>query len=236
MPSSLITILDRANQPIGSFSVEEAQHRMQTGEFAPDQLAHAEGLTEWTPLATVIAYVQSQVPPLPPPVSMTVPISTPSFAGNVVYGGFWLRFAAYLIDTMLVSIVVYGSFALLMLMTNPQGFIHDMTTGSQTAMDSTPFWVKLVIIPIFLGIPLLYFTLMESSARQGTFGKMALGLIVTDLEGRRITRLHALGRTASKMISNLTCILLYLGYIMAGFTARKQALHDFIASTLVLRR
>jgi uncharacterized RDD family membrane protein YckC len=82
-------------------------------------------------------------------------------------------------------------------------------------------------------INLLYYSLLESSAWQGTLGKKALGLAVTDLEGRRISFGRAVGRWFAKIISSLT---LLIGYIMAGFTAKKQALHDMIAGTLVIKQ
>ena len=44
---------------------------------------------------------------------------------------------------------------------------------------------------------------------------------------------QALGRSLAKILSALT---LFIGYIMAAFTKRKQALHDKIASTLVVKR
>ena len=58
-------------------------------------------------------------------------------------------------------------------------------------------------------------------------------LIVTDGQRRRISFWRALGRYAAKILSAMT---LGIGYIMAGFTDRKQALHDMIADTLVLMR
>ena len=80
----------------------------------------------------------------------------------------------------------------------------------------------------------LYNAAMESSKHQGTLGKMALGLIVTDLQGRPISFAHASGRYFAKIITGL--IPFGIGYAMAGFTEKKQALHDMIASCLVLRR
>ena len=79
----------------------------------------------------------------------------------------------------------------------------------------------------------IYEAAMESSAKQATVGKMAMGLKVTNLEGRRISFTRATGRHFAKYIS---AMILLIGYIMAGFTERKQALHDMIASCLVLRR
>jgi uncharacterized RDD family membrane protein YckC len=75
---------------------------------------------------------------------------------------------------------------------------------------------------------------MESSQYQGTFGKMALGLIVTDLEGRPLSFARASGRFFGKIITGM--IPFGIGYIMAGFTEKKQALHDMIAGCLVLRK
>jgi uncharacterized RDD family membrane protein YckC len=77
----------------------------------------------------------------------------------------------------------------------------------------------------------LYYALLESSSKQATVGKMALALVVTDLQGRRISFGRATGRHFSKIISGA---ILMIGFIMAGVTARKQALHDMIAGTLVL--
>jgi Tfp pilus assembly protein PilE len=78
----------------------------------------------------------------------------------------------------------------------------------------------------------LYFALMHSSARQATLGKMAFGIKVTDLAGERVSFLRATGRYFATWVSS---ILLAVGFLMAGLTARKQALHDMIAGTLVVR-
>ncbi len=80
----------------------------------------------------------------------------------------------------------------------------------------------------------LYFAYLESGEKQGTWGKQMLGLYVTDLAGNRISFGRASGRFFAKIITGL--IPLGIGYIMAGITERKQALHDMIASCLVLRR
>ena len=80
----------------------------------------------------------------------------------------------------------------------------------------------------------LYYAGMESSEHQGTLGKMALGLLVTDMEGQRVTFGRASGRYWAKLITGM--VPLYIGFIMAGFTEKKQALHDMIASCLVLRK
>jgi uncharacterized RDD family membrane protein YckC len=79
----------------------------------------------------------------------------------------------------------------------------------------------------------LYYAFFESSRLQATPGKMALGIVVTDTEGQRITFLRASGRQFGKIIS---AFILYIGFMMAGWTRKKQALHDLLAECLVVMR
>jgi uncharacterized RDD family membrane protein YckC len=122
------------------------------------------------------------------------------------YAGFWRRFGAAFIDGILVSIVS----AILRVLLN-----------------------EIVAELISLVGYYVYFAWMESSDYQGTVGKLAIGIKVTDLEGNKISFGRALGRNLAKLLSAL---ILLIGYIMAAFTERKQALHDIIASTLVIKR
>jgi uncharacterized RDD family membrane protein YckC len=78
-----------------------------------------------------------------------------------------------------------------------------------------------------------HFTLLEASSSQATVGKMALGVKVTDLEGRRISWGRANARFWSEIISYATIMI---GFMMAGFTERKRALHDIIGGTLVVMK
>ena len=79
----------------------------------------------------------------------------------------------------------------------------------------------------------LYYAYQESSDKQATIGKQALKIVVTDLEGKQIDFVKATIRYFSKILSAL---ILLIGYIMAAFTEKKQALHDIIAGTLVLEK
>ncbi len=79
----------------------------------------------------------------------------------------------------------------------------------------------------------LYYAIQEISPKQATLGKQALGIVVTDLNGKRISFVKATIRYFSKFISAL---ILFIGYIMAAFTEKKQALHDIIAGTLVVNK
>ena len=78
----------------------------------------------------------------------------------------------------------------------------------------------------------LYFALSEASPHQATFGKRALGIFVTDAEGKRISFGRATGRVFAKWLNALT---LGIGWLMAAFTAEKRALHDYVAGTYVMR-
>jgi len=131
-----------------------------------------------------------------------------------LYAGFWRRLAAIIIDGLIVGIPTAIILA-------PFGG-NTFNNGSYTGFG-------LLRSLIFLA----YFALMESSSYQATLGKMALGIKVTDVDGNRLTLGRALGRNAAKYISTLIC---FIGYIMAAFTERKQALHDMIASTLVVQK
>lgn len=91
----------------------------------------------------------------------------------------------------------------------------------------------LLLVLIFLTIGWLYYAIMESSTPQGTLGKMAVGIKVIDMQGNRITFARATGRFFGKIISKM---ILYVGFIMAGFTEKKQALHDIMADCLVVRK
>ena len=81
--------------------------------------------------------------------------------------------------------------------------------------------------------PWLYEAFMMSSEWQATVGKRVMSIIVTDTAGKRMSFARATGRHFAKYIS---AFLLGIGFIIAAFTAKKQALHDMIAETLVIKR
>lgn len=132
---------------------------------------------------------------------------------TTMYAGFWRRFAAWILDGLLLSLV-----------TLPFTLQFDGGVAAEAARTSAAGTISTVV-------GWLYFALMESSAKQATVGKMALGIIVTDLDGRRLGFGRATGRYFAKILSALT---LGIGFLMAGFTERKQALHDMVASCLVV--
>jgi uncharacterized RDD family membrane protein YckC len=163
-----------------------------------------------------------------------------AYATGVVYAGFWLRFVAYLIDSVILSlatfVLVIPFFFLIggaaFLETLPRQRVDPDLFRAEGFGAIITFLVVLGVISMLLHW--LYFAYLESGEKQATWGKQALGLYVTDLEGARVTFGRASIRFFAKIVSGL--IPLGIGYIMAGFTERRQALHDMIASCLVLRR
>jgi uncharacterized RDD family membrane protein YckC len=152
-----------------------------------------------------------------------------------VYAGFWLRFVAYLIDVLIVGIPVG---VLFMVVALGAGFGTAFgRIGEGNGSEILPMLLGGAFLTIFcfalLGV-WLYYALCESSAWQATVGKRALGLVVTDYAGNRVTFGRASGRFFGRLVTGL--IPFAIGYIMAGFTEKKQALHDMIAACLVIRR
>jgi uncharacterized RDD family membrane protein YckC len=148
---------------------------------------------------------------------------------RTTYAGFWLRAVASLIDAVII-VSVLGPVALLY----PTAFfkVPLTTTISLASMTPTSQFTPLAIVILNL-VQLLYFAMFESSAWQATPGKRILRLYVTDLNGRPLTFVRAAMRNCAKIISSLTFMV---GYILAGFTKKKQALHDILAGCLVMRR
>lgn len=146
---------------------------------------------------------------------------------QVVFGGFWLRFCAAFLDGLILLIPNYGlQFGI------RAAFGLDLLRdwSGDPAMETLSF-ALVFLTQTTLGW--LYGALQESSHYQATLGKRACGLIVTDMSGQRISFARATGRHFGKIVSWLT---IFIGFIMAGFTQRKQALHDIMAGTLVIRK
>jgi uncharacterized RDD family membrane protein YckC len=155
---------------------------------------------------------------------------------GVVYAGFWLRFVAYIIDGVICGFAFLVLLVPLFLLTGAGTALSKITSGENISDDAATF-LGLGFLFGFFGIIFLigwlYFALSESSSWQATLGKKMLNLKVTDLNGQPISFGRASGRYFSKIITGL--IPLMIGYILAGFTEKKQAIHDMIASCLVLR-
>ncbi len=138
------------------------------------------------------------------------------------YAGFWRRVVAAIVDTILFTIINF----ILMFALGAALFVGEAGEDAATAV---PIALNLAMI---VGM-WLYFALMESSKLQATLGKMMIGVVVSDLDGNRISFGRATGRYFGKIVST---VILMIGYMMAGWTGRKQALHDIMANCLVIRK
>jgi uncharacterized RDD family membrane protein YckC len=128
-----------------------------------------------------------------------------TLATPIAFAGFGTRFVAWLID--IIVILVAG------------GIVSVFTFGAGTVL--------------FLVGPWMYEAFMLSSEWQATVGKRAMSIVVTGIDGNRISFARATGRHFAKILSTF---ILCIGYVMAAFTAKKQALHDLLAETLVVQR
>ena len=208
---------------------------LRDGQLHAHSLVWAPGMLQWQPAHAVPALADelARAPAAPPdfyaadlrdraaapppaqPLDYGLGESQYLPADEPDYAGFWLRFVAILIDVLLLSAAAAICVLPMLLFTTDDHIL----TG---AWELT-----------FLALSWLYFAVMESSSRQATLGKLAMGLKVTDLNGRRITFARATGRFFAKALSYT---ILYVGFIMAAVSKQKQGLHDLIAGTLVVKR
>ena len=210
----------------GPFSLEELKGIVATGAFKREHLVWTSGMPDWSKAAQSTGLFDELPPPIPgsepeaaptirqdnssptgpdvPPADVNKPffVSGVAAVGVPTFAGFWRRVLAALLDGILVL---------------------------TATLILTVFAFSGVV---FVVVGWLYYAFMESSAKQATLGKLAMGIRVTDMDNKRLDFGRATGRFFGKFVSMLT---LCIGFIMAAFTDRKQALHDQIAKTLVLR-
>jgi len=167
----------------------------------------------------------------------------PAYAGyaavpRVEYAGFWVRFLAWLIDNAVMGVGVVLILIPLIFLTRLRTVLDDFHPNED--MNNAGAFMLIAFVFVLatasLVVTWLYHALMESSEWQATLGKKALGLVVTDMAGQRVSFGRATGRHFAKIITNLASFGIGLGYLMAVFTEKKQALHDMLAGCLVLRR
>jgi len=87
----------------------------------------------------------------------------------------------------------------------------------------------LIVIPL---VNFVYHIVMESSAKQATYGKQILKIKVCDMEGNPINGGKSFGRNFCKLFSDIT---FSIGYLVSFFNKQQQCLHDMIAGTLVVK-
>jgi uncharacterized RDD family membrane protein YckC len=169
--------------------------------------------------ATAVAYA-----PTAPPVA---------YAPPSIYGGFWIRLLAHLIDHIILGVVAAPLFFITVLPS-----IIRIAQQADRDQEPSPEMIITIISSVFVYIALafvgqwLYEALLSSSSWQGTIGKKILRLKVVDEAGNRIGFGRATGRFFAMILSSM---FMCIGFIMIGFTERKTGLHDMLAGTRVLR-
>lgn len=194
------------------------------------------------------AFAVAAAPPRAPSTnaSIAAPVAggasaIPAYTGftampRVEYAGFWLRFLALLIDNVVMGVGFVLILIPLIFLTGLRAVLGEIHPSEDMNDVGIFMLIGLVFLAATVSLILtwLYHALMESSEWQATVGKKALGLVVTDMAGQRVSFGRSTGRHFGKIITNMVPAL--IGYIMAGFTEKKQALHDMMAGCLVLRR
>ena len=234
--------VDAAGTQVGPIDALQLRAALRDGKATPATLAWRDGLSGWMPISELLAEIDPPgvMPAAPPamPASREPgdanPYQAPQTEGSsegyfdsqdIVYAGFWRRWAALFLDQLIIGVPLSVLF-----------FFVSLAVGLSAGGQPDPAKVVMLQLGLYVVWFLVagfYIASLESSEAQATFGKRALGIKVTDLGGQRLSFKHALGRWAGAAISYMT---LYIGFAMAGFTQRKQALHDYMASTLVVDR
>ncbi|MFI5114336.1 MAG: RDD family protein [Terriglobales bacterium] len=175
--------------------------------------------------------VAAAAPASAPAPAVATAYPPPVAADGLGYGGFWIRVVAAIIDAIIVRIPVHIVGAIFGLGGLAAGGLGLGGLGHGAALPLLIFGGGVLALLTIAG-SWLYEAFMLSSPYQATLGKMILGMKVTDLYGNRISFGRATGRHFAKWLSGM---ILCIGFIMVGFTERKQGLHDMLAGTLVRR-
>lgn len=154
------------------------------------------------------------------------------------YASFGARLGAWIIDVIIIGVLQGVIITPIMTMLG-LGVAAQVDGSGEITEEQVAGLVGTIMaavgsaILITYAIAILYYAIMESSKAQASVGKLALSIKVTDMEGQRISFGKALLRSIGKIISSMIC---FIGYLIALFTEKKQALHDMIASTLVVKK
>ncbi|HLM66260.1 MAG TPA: RDD family protein [Longimicrobium sp.] len=207
--------LGRDGARTGPYTMDDVRSLVGQGRFTADDWAWYPGAPQWIAIRDVPGFAPPSFPP-PPPAFAAHYTAGPEH-GVARYAGFWIRVGAVLIDGIILFI--------------PLTILENLLLAERTGDPVTDLGVTLASLALSLGVHWAYRSAFHSSEWQATIGKRAVGIKVMDLQGRRITFAHATGRYFAEFLSGLT---LGIGYVMAGISSRKQALHDKIAGTLVI--
>lgn len=257
MTTNVWYYVDRHQQRQGPVDPEIIREAYRGGQITGDSLVWREGMGQWAPirqfelefdledepssLAMPIAPPYSTGPspssvgsPYAPPTSNLVGRYQPVDDGPVVYAGFWRRYAASVIDGLIFGALM----VVLLLVLFGIGGVGLRAFSDPNAMSggfAVAFLLLVYVLPIVLQA--IYFTWMQASESQATFGKRAVGIKVAS-RGERMTVGRSFGRWAAYFFLHLfSCgITTLVSAFMVGLTERKQSLHDMMVDTTVVDR
>ena len=179
----------------------------------------------WRPLTESAATDGAATSPYAPPAAPVARTAEVVHGGEIVYAGFWKRVAAYMIDGLVTGFagMIIGGLV---------GGIIGGIAGASGAFDTGALLaIQLIANLLSILISAAYYAGFHASSMQATLGKMAVGIKVVRSDGSRISLARGIGRYFATILSG---IILGIGFLMAGFTQRKQALHDMVCDTLVV--
>lgn len=245
---------DAQGQRQGPFTAGELGGHVRQARLGAQSLVWREGLEDWKPLSALASELDLPVGTMDPPApgadaatELHIPAADAPYAppaaqiaseqhyvgdGDVVLAGFWRRLAALFIDSMVVGFAYYLVLIVCVVVLGVGGSLL-MRGGNDAEGMAAMFGMMALVYLLYPVISAAYYVGFESSGKQATLGKMAVGIKVTDIDGRRLTLGRALLRWLAVMLNYLT---LYIGYLIAAFTERKQGLHDMAVGTLVVDR
>jgi len=238
--------LERDNEQFGPFSEAQARQHVADGRFRSHDRGWIEGMPAWKDISeipqllTIANPAQSAerkvfgretqaAPPYPgTAMSLTVPAPASELIGTDSYAaGFWRRGAALAIDSLLV-VLLLGVLALPLALFGFNGFAAFSTALEFSGLAGSPeSWFGALLMAG-------YFAFWHSSKYAATPGKMLFGCVALNEKSHQTLALpQAIVREIARVIA---AIPLGLSYWFQPFTARRQALHDMVAGSVVMRK
>lgn len=213
------------NETLGPYDGWRVKELIESGQIGRNTLIARVGAPEWSSVKDIPAFaglVAAKGRGL-------APVAQPAMAGGEVrYAGFWIRALAYLIDYVIVNVIVIAVSGLV-------GLIIGLVVGGLAAQRgeqaTLPESVSLIGGVVGLVIVLTYYIRFNSSQWQATPGKRMLGIHLIKADGQPIGAWLACGRYLAYIVSALP---VGIGFMMAGWSEEKKALHDIICGTRVI--
>lgn len=227
----------------GPFSPAELRDMASRGDLLPTDMVWKQGLASWVQASAIKGLFASSAaavsrPTAGPPTNPYAPPTAtelqfnpaqPRFANQAMqYADYMPRVAAALLDGLFLMLMgCVPGFGIMIVVVMLIGANEPDAADAAAALGNCCFQVVYQVVGV------IYYVTLETSTKQGTWGKQIVGIKVADLNGNRITIGRAIGRYFAKIITGLTC---GIGMLMPLFTEKKQTLHDLIAGCIAIKK